>query len=52
MLKGRVDGLEARVGSLEAQQFCTTTKLKGEVNFILGGVKDLWGGVIQTQFRF
>ncbi|MEY4745519.1 MAG: putative porin, partial [Cyanobacteriota bacterium] len=38
MLKGRVDGLEAKVGTLEAQQFSTTTKLKGEVNFILGGV--------------
>jgi hypothetical protein len=40
VIKGRVDGLEAKVGSLEAQQFSTTTKLKGEVNFILGGVPD------------
>jgi hypothetical protein len=40
VLKGRVDGLEAKVGELEAQQFSTTTKLKGEVNFILGGVPD------------
>jgi hypothetical protein len=40
VLKGRVDGLESKVGSLEAQQFSTTTKLKGEVNFILGGVPD------------
>ena len=40
VLKGRVDGLEAKVGSMEAQQFSTTTKLKGEVNFILGGVPD------------
>jgi hypothetical protein len=40
VLKGRVDGLEAKVGTLEAQQFSTTTKLKGEVNFILGGVPD------------
>ena len=29
ILKGRVDGLEARVGELEATQFATTTKLKG-----------------------
>ena len=29
ILKGRVDGLEARVGELEATQFSTTTKLKG-----------------------
>ncbi len=37
-LKGRVDGLDKKVGKLEAQQFSTTTKLKGEVNFILGGI--------------
>ncbi len=30
-LKGRVDGLEARTATLEAQQFSTTTKLQGEV---------------------
>ncbi len=32
-LRGRVDGLEARVDTVEAQQFSTTTKLKGEVVF-------------------
>jgi hypothetical protein len=32
-LKGRVDGLEAKVKTLEAQQFSTTTKLSGEVIF-------------------
>ena len=36
VLKGRVDGLEAKVGQLEATQFSTTTKLKGEANFMLG----------------
>ena len=30
-LRGRVDGLEARTATLEAQQFSTTTKLQGEV---------------------
>ena len=30
ILKGRVDGLEARVGELEATQFSTTTKLSGK----------------------
>ncbi len=40
VLRGRVDGLEAKVGVLEATQFSTTTKLSGEVNFILGGVPD------------
>jgi hypothetical protein len=38
VLRGRVDGLEAKVGELEATQFSTTTKLRGEANFILGGV--------------
>ena len=38
VLRGRVDGLEQKVGVLQAQQFSTTTKLKGEANFILGGV--------------
>jgi hypothetical protein len=40
VLKGRVDGLETRVETLEAQQFSTTTKLRGEASFILGGTPD------------
>jgi hypothetical protein len=40
VLRGRVDGLEKKVGVLEAQQFSTTTKLKGEANFVLGGVNN------------
>ena len=39
ILKGRVDGLEARVGELEATQFSTTTKLKGKADFFTGAVK-------------
>jgi len=39
-LRGRVDGLEKKVGKLEAQQFSTTTKLRGEVSMIIGGVDD------------
>ena len=35
-LRGRVDGLEKKVGKLEAQQFSTTTKLRGEVSMIIG----------------
>lgn len=35
-LGGRVDGLEARVDSIEAAQFSTTTKLSGEVVFAVG----------------
>ncbi len=41
VLKGRVDGLDAKVGELEATQFSTTTKLKGEATFVLGGVPGL-----------
>jgi hypothetical protein len=36
VLKGRVDGLEAKVGELEAQQFSTTTQLRGKVDMIIG----------------
>ncbi len=38
VLKGRVDGLEAKVGELEATQFSTTTKLQGQATFVLGAV--------------
>jgi len=38
VIKGRIDGLEARVGEFEAGQFSTTTKLTGTVNFVVGGV--------------
>ncbi|MEB3332335.1 MAG: iron uptake porin [Synechococcaceae cyanobacterium] len=36
VLRGRVDGLEAKVGELEATQFSTTTKLKGIATFTFG----------------
>jgi hypothetical protein len=42
ILKGRVDGLEARVGELEATQFSTTTKLKGVATFVIGA--NTYGG--------
>jgi len=38
VLTARVDGLTSKVGKLEAQQFSTTTKLKGEASMVLGGV--------------
>ena len=40
ILKGRVDGLEAKVGELEANQFSTTTKLKGIATFTVGGASN------------
>ncbi len=39
-LRGRVDALEARTATLEAQQFSTTTKLSGEV---IVNIADLFG---------
>ncbi|MEM6502646.1 MAG: iron uptake porin [Cyanobacteria bacterium P01_C01_bin.89] len=39
-IRGRVDALEARTTELEANQFSTTTKLRGEVIFALGGSND------------
>ena len=37
-IKGRVDGLEARIGEFEAGQFSTTTKMNGKVVFNVGAV--------------
>jgi hypothetical protein len=36
VVRGRVDGLEVKVGELEASQFSTTTKLTGLATFVLG----------------
>ncbi len=36
VIRGRVDGLEAKVGELEATQFSTTTKLQGDTVFVIG----------------
>ncbi len=44
ILKGRVDGLEAKVGELEATQFSTTTKLKGYTAWIAGAVDNKTAG--------
>jgi len=38
VLKGRVDGLEAKVGEFEAGMFSSTTKLSGETVYVIGGV--------------
>ncbi len=41
VLRGRVDALESRTATLEAQQFSTTTKLAGEAIF---NISDSFGG--------
>jgi hypothetical protein len=38
VLRGRVDGLEAKVGELEASQFSTTTKLRADTRWVLGAL--------------
>ncbi len=47
IVKGRVDGLEARVGELEATQFSTTTKLTGQTTFVIGA--NSYGGNSKTS---
>ncbi|MEB3321992.1 MAG: iron uptake porin, partial [Synechococcaceae cyanobacterium] len=38
IVRGRVDGLEAKVGELEATQFSTTTTLQGKATMVLGAI--------------
>ena len=37
IMKGRVDGLEARVDGIEAGSFTDTTTMKGKAKFLIGG---------------
>ena len=46
ILKGRLDGLEGRVGALEASQFSPTTTLSGLAVFVLGGNRFLHTGPV------
>jgi len=55
VLRGRVSGLEAQVGELESTQFSTTTKLRGEANFVIGNVDDYKtkdGDQTRTAFNY
>jgi hypothetical protein len=49
ILRGRVDGLEAKVGELEANQFSTTTKLRGDTRWVLGGIS--YGGDSKDNYK-
>ncbi|MBD2386297.1 iron uptake porin [Cylindrospermum sp. FACHB-282] len=54
-LRGRVDALEARTSELEANQFSTTTKLKGEAIFALSdafGDQRAGGGSLESNTTF
>ncbi|HBC41392.1 MAG TPA: porin, partial [Pseudanabaena sp.] len=48
-LRGRVDALDAKVTKLEAQQFSTTTKLRGEAIFGLAAATDGVGAATGTD---
>ncbi|MFM7313971.1 MAG: iron uptake porin [Cyanobium sp.] len=47
VLRGRVDGLEATVGELEASRFSTTTRLDGMAVFVIGG--NAFGGSARSE---
>lgn len=48
ILRGRVDGLEAKLGELEASRFSPTTKLSGLATFVLGA-NSFSGSAIDTN---
>lgn len=51
-LRGRIDSLETRTTQLEAQQFSTTTKLRGEAIFAVADIvkgENAFGGDIDGQ---
>jgi hypothetical protein len=55
VIQGRVSKLEAQVGQLEATQFSTTTKLRGEASFVLGNVDNYTtkgGDVTHAAFNY
>jgi hypothetical protein len=55
VIQGSVTKLEAQVGQLEATQFSTTTKLRGEASFVLGNVDDYrtkGGDVTHAAFNY
>ncbi|MEG4799637.1 iron uptake porin [Microcoleus sp. ARI1-B5] len=51
-LRGRVDALEARTAELEANQFSTTTKLKGEAIFSVADTTKNNHSDTQTVFNY
>ncbi|GCE64996.1 porin [cyanobiont of Ornithocercus magnificus] len=50
VLGGRADGLEARIGELEATRFSTTTKLRGKTSFVIGSNTFSGNASISKQF--
>ncbi len=52
IMKGRVDGLEARVNGLEAGSFNETTTMSGEVGFLLGATDSATKANDVVQFEY
>ena len=55
VIQGSVAKLETQVGQLEATQFSTTTKLRGEASFVLGNVDNYQtksGDVTHAAFNY
>ena len=52
IMKGRVDGLEARVNGLEAGSFSETTTMSGEVGFLLGATDSATEANDTVQFEY
>jgi len=52
VIKGRLDGLESRIGEFEAGQFSRTTTLGGKANFIVGSVDNDADSTDTDSFTF
>jgi hypothetical protein len=50
-MRGRVDALEAETATLRAQQFSTTTRLRGQADFHIGAPFDTFdaGGIVEDS---
>ncbi|MFM7648184.1 MAG: iron uptake porin [Cyanobium sp.] len=51
VLRGRVDGLEARATALETLQFSTTTRLRADTRWVLGGLDYSGNTVDASRYR-
>jgi hypothetical protein len=51
-MKGRVDGLEARVNGLEAGSFSETTTMSGEAGFLIGATDSATDANDKVQFEY
>jgi hypothetical protein len=50
IMKGRVDGLEARVNGIEAGSFSETTTMKGKAKFQIGGTDGVTDEAVMAAY--